>query len=228
MKLLWMPILFSLYITTIFQANASVVIGGTRVIFDGSKKETSVSLENKDNVANLVQSWITPADADTPSKDAIIITPPLFRLDAGDKNVLRIVRSGTPMPEDRESMYWLNVKGIPSVNKNTSSNSLQIAINSRVKLIYRPVSLKETMPESLTQQLVWGKSGNRITVNNPTPYYMNFAQIKVNGRAVPDVTYVAPRSQAIFQLHQNTDSGKVSWRILNDYGMAGAEHSATF
>ncbi|AWH87597.1 fimbrial assembly chaperone [Limnobaculum parvum] len=228
MKLLWKPILFSLFITTAFQANASVVIGGTRVIFDGSKKETSVSLENKDSVTNLVQSWITPADADTPSKDAIIITPPLFRLDAGDKNVLRIVRSGVPMPEDRESMYWLNVKGIPSTTKNSSSNTLQIAVNSRVKLIYRPVNLKDAEPESLTQQLAWGKSGNSITVNNPTPYYMNFAQIKVNGKEVPNVTYVAPRSQAVFPLHQNSGSGKVSWRILNDYGMAGSEHSATF
>ncbi|MBK5142707.1 fimbrial assembly chaperone [Budviciaceae bacterium BWR-B9] len=228
MKSLWMPVFFSLLMTTVFPTSASVVIGGTRVVFDGSKKETSVSLENKDNVANLVQSWITPADADTPSKDAIIITPPLFRLDAGDKNVLRIVRSGAPMPEDRESMYWLNVKGIPSTAKTSSSNSLQIAINSRVKLIYRPASLQDTQPESLTQQLVWGKSGNNITVNNPTPYYMNFAQIKVNGKEVPEVTYVAPRSQAVFPLRQNAGSGKVTWRILNDFGMAGAEHSASF
>lgn len=37
-------------------AQASVVVGGTRVIFDGQQKAATLSVQNKDKSANLVQS----------------------------------------------------------------------------------------------------------------------------------------------------------------------------
>ena len=208
-------------------AIASVTIGGTRLIFDGSKSETSFSIENKDKVTNLVQSWITPADAVTPRKEAIIITPPLFRLDVGDKNVLRIVRSGLPMPEDHESMYWLNIKGIPATEDEQPGNSVQIAVNSRIKLIYRPKALSGTTPEQFTQNIRWAISGETLTVNNPTTYYMNFASVKINNRAIDTVTWVSPKSTANFKINSNIKSGTISWRLYNDFGMAGTEHTAS-
>ena len=88
-----------------------MVVGGTRVIFDGTKKTTTVSVQNKDNVTNIVQSWISIVDDTSPAKDSFITTPPLFRLKAGEQGFVRILRSGKPLPEDRESMFWLNVKG---------------------------------------------------------------------------------------------------------------------
>lgn len=207
-------------------AHASVTVGGTRVIYDGSKKETSISVANKDGVANLVQSWISPVDSSSPSTDAIIITPPLFRLNAGDKNVLRIVRSGMALPEDKESMYWLNVKGIPSTNGEQPNNSIQIAVNSRIKLIYRPKSLKGSSPESVTAKLSWKLAGNMLTVNNPTPYYMNFAIVKINGKDIPSTTFVAPGKSASYALSGGVNPGHITWKIYNDFGMAGPEHSS--
>ncbi|MDI8993129.1 fimbria/pilus periplasmic chaperone, partial [Salmonella enterica subsp. enterica serovar Anatum] len=38
-----------------------------------------------------------------------MVTPPLFRLNGGQKNVLRIIRTGGNLPEDRESLYWLDI-----------------------------------------------------------------------------------------------------------------------
>lgn len=223
-KLAIITVISSIYACNVF---ASVTIGGTRVIFDGSKNETSLSIENKDKVGNLVQSWITPADAATPAKEAIIITPPLFRLDVGDKNVLRIVRSGLPMPEDHESMYWLNVKGIPATDDNQSGNTVQIAVNSRIKLIYRPKSLSGTSPEQFTQNIRWTLSSDTLTVNNPTNYYMNFAMVKINGHSIDSVTWMSPKSTASFKTTAGIKSGKISWRLYNDFGMAGSEHTAS-
>ncbi|EMN1549213.1 fimbria/pilus periplasmic chaperone, partial [Enterobacter kobei] len=40
------------------QASAGVIIGGTRVIFDGGKKEASISINNADEAPYLIQSWI--------------------------------------------------------------------------------------------------------------------------------------------------------------------------
>lgn len=39
-------------------ATAGVIIGGTRIIFDGAKKEASISVNNPDATPYLIQSWI--------------------------------------------------------------------------------------------------------------------------------------------------------------------------
>ena len=88
---------------TFSNAQASVVVGATRVIFDGAKESTVVGVDNKDNTTNIVQSWLSVVDTSSPVKDAFIITPPLFRLNSGEKGFVRIVRSGKPLPTDRES-----------------------------------------------------------------------------------------------------------------------------
>ena len=77
-------------------AQASVVVGGTRVIFDGTQKAATVSVQNKDNVTNIVQSWIAVVDEASPAKDSFITTPPLFRLKAGEQGKVRISRSFLP------------------------------------------------------------------------------------------------------------------------------------
>lgn len=60
-------------------------MGATRVIFDGAKESTVVGVDNKDNTTNIVQSWLSVVDTSSPVKDAFIITPPLFRLNSGEK-----------------------------------------------------------------------------------------------------------------------------------------------
>lgn len=43
-------------------AHASIVVGGTRLVFDGNNDESSINVENKDSKANLVQSWLSVAN----------------------------------------------------------------------------------------------------------------------------------------------------------------------
>ncbi len=100
----------------------------------------------------------------------MIITPPLFRLEAGKKASIRIVRSGLPVPEDRESLLWLNVKGIPATDGSEGKNTMQIAINSKIKLIYRPAALQGQTPESSAEKLKWNLTAKGLQVNNPTPF----------------------------------------------------------
>lgn len=40
---------------------AGVIIGGTRVIYAGDKKEASLSVTNPDGLAYLIQSWVEPS-----------------------------------------------------------------------------------------------------------------------------------------------------------------------
>ncbi|MDY0972303.1 fimbrial biogenesis chaperone [Siccibacter turicensis] len=209
---------------SISAANAGVVIGGTRVIYDGNKKEASLSVNNPDSVPYLIQSWIETPDGGA-EKAPFIITPPLYRLDNHQQNVMRIVRAGN-LADDKESMYWLNIKAIPSAPHNENANTLQVAVKTRIKLIYRPAALKGGNPEDQAQRLTWSHSGNSVRVTNPTAFYMNFNSISVNGKALDDVTYVAPGASASFALPAGVSGGNLTFKIINDYGAPGTEHHA--
>lgn len=209
-------------------SQASVVVGGTRVIFDGTKKTTTVSVQNKDNVTNIVQSWLAIVDETSPAKDSFITTPPLFRLKAGEKGFVRILCTGKPMPEDRESMLWLNIKGIPATDDVSDKNIVQFAINSRIKLIYRPAALKNAIPEEFAQKLQWSNDGRVIKVKNDSPLYMNFSEIFINGKAVPEAWFVAPYSTIRIPVANASPAGKkeITWSVINDYGMSGPKYKA--
>lgn len=69
--------------------------GGTRLVFDGNNDESSINVENKDSKANLVQSWLSVADPVSQISRRLLLPPRLFfRLDAGQKNSIRVIRSG--------------------------------------------------------------------------------------------------------------------------------------
>lgn len=206
-------------------SQAGLIVGGTRLIYDGAKKESSINVSNPDKAPYLVQSWIE-SNVNNREKAPFIITPPLFRLDGGQSNVLRVVRLGGNLPQNRESLYWLNIKSIPSVEKDETKNMLQIAVKTRIKLIYRPLSIKGS-PEEFTDKLSWQRSGNQLQVSNPTPFYMNFQSVAVAGKELADAQYVAPQSSASFELPTGAGNS-VSWRIINDYGGTGENHHASF
>lgn len=205
-----------LSLLTLSTASASVSLMGTRVIYDGTKKEASVQLENPDKTPYLVQSWINmPEEGDKTKKAPFVVTPPLFRLDPQQKNVLRIILT-SPLPEDKESLFWLNVKGIPG--GPTGDNSIQIAVNTVVKLIYRPKSLAKSTPVEHSDKLSWQRAGNQIQVSNASSYYINFGRISVAGKRLEQATYVAPGAVARFNLPQGVTGGDVAFAIINDQG----------
>jgi P pilus assembly chaperone PapD len=117
-------------------AHAGVIINGTRLVYQGDKKESSLGLSNPDATDYLVHPGLIPAVKTWPKPRSH--HPAAFRLDAKADNVLRVVRTGGNLPEDRESLYWLNIKAIPS-SKVEGVNTLQIAVNTRIKLLYRPL-----------------------------------------------------------------------------------------
>jgi P pilus assembly chaperone PapD len=209
---------------TLTTANAGVIIGGTRVIFEGAKKEATINITNPDNTPYLIQSWIDMQDG-VAGKAPFIITPPLYRLDGGQKNLERIVMTGS-LPQEQESLFWLNIKAIPSASKEM--NALQIAVKTRIKLIYRPEGLRASTPEEQANKLTWQQSGNAIQVNNPTPYVINFNEITLGGRKLDDVTYVLPGASARFSLPEGVSGHSLTFKVINDYGSPGTAHQASF
>lgn len=195
-------------------AQAGVVIGGTRVIYPEDKKAISLTVMNSNTSGvYLVQSWVEP---DVPGKPApFIISPPLFRIGSGEENMLRVVFVGGVLPQDRESVFWLNVKSIPAVEDNAlSDNALQMVVKSRIKLFYRPVGLPGT-PETCWQNLQVSHEGDRLIIKNPGAYYVSLHSLLVDGKEYDDVSMIPPKGQVVLTVKQ---ASRLVWRAINDYG----------
>lgn len=215
----------ALLMTLSATSQAGIVVGGTRLIYEGGKKEASINLSNPDKNIYLIQSWVDSegrGKGTQAEKAPFIVTPPLFRLDSNQQNILRIVRAGGNLPEDKESLFWLNIKSIPSAEKK--ENTLQIAVKTRIKLIFRPSGVKSTLEEA-SKTLTWKRTGNRVQVTNPSSHYITFFNVKINGTVMKNNTMVAPRSEASFDLPANAAGGSLSWQFINDYG--GASNALT-
>lgn len=205
---------------------AGVVVGGTRVVYDGSKKEASISVMNPDkNTPYLIQSWIEDPSAGDTKKAPFIMTPPLFRLDAGQENVLRIIRTGGTFPENKESVFWVNIKSIPSSEKS-DENQLQIAVKTRIKLFYRPAGLPGSANDAY-KALKFSRSGNQLLVNNPTPYHVSFYRVSVGKEEIKNAGMVAPQSSLTWTVPDGA-TGAVSWQAINDFGGISADASSPF
>lgn len=213
---------------------AGVQVVGTRLIFQGDKKEASLPVENSGTRPFLVQAWVDNGkDMGAPTaenKAPFFMTPPLSRLDGGKQNILRVLRvGGSDLPTDRESVFWLNVKEIPEASKE--QNVLQLAMRTRLKLFYRPAGL-ESDPHDAHAKLSWalvskaeqGKSAApALLVKNPTPYYITVSNLKINGDKEVEVTeMVPPLGEISYSLEKLKLSAveirSLSYQTINDYG----------
>lgn len=202
-------------------AQAGVVVGGTRVVYDAGKREMSLSVKNPDKIPYLIQSW---TDADGPTgentgspKPPFVVTPPLFRLDPGNENLLRIIRTGGSLPEDRETVYWMNVKSIPA-SSSSDRNVLQISVKTRIKMFYRPSGLSNR-PEESYKTVSFRRQGNKLQVTNPSPYYISFFSLKVGNLPITTTNVmVPPKGSATYPMPSTASGSQVSWQAINDFG----------
>nr|WP_244618598.1 fimbria/pilus periplasmic chaperone [Serratia fonticola] len=201
---------------------ASVVITGTRVIYNSDAREVSVKINNAGSSPVLLQSWIDKGDIGaTPASIQVpfVLTPPINRVDPAKGQTLRITYTHGTLPMDRESVFWLNVLEVPAKKQaNLDENRLQLAFRSRIKLFYRPIGLEGSANDA-AKMVIWSAQGNRIQASNPTPYYVSLVTLSVNGKTV-EGEMIAPKSSKIFNLVANTGN-EITGDFVNDYGAIG-------
>lgn len=197
-------------------SHAGVTLSGTRMVYDGKQKESSITVNNPDKTPYLIQSWITDSGKEQAATE-FVITPPLFRLDGDRKNALRVVLTKDTLAQDRETLYWLNVKAIPASDPN-AKDSLLISINSRIKLFYRPAALKDSDAENAYKEITFSVQGNQLTAKNPTPFYINLSELKVGNKKIDDVGVIAPFSTENWTVSSPVSPNTVTWIAINDFG----------
>lgn len=190
---------FALWLSsTAIPVYAGVQIGGTRVIYRAQDREATISIANNGDSSRLVQAWVDDGDSSATAQTTtapFVVTPPISRIDAGNAQTLRIMHTGTDEPQDRERVYWLNVLEIPPRHKarnGDTTNHLQFAVRSRIKIFYRPNGL-DSDPATAHKLLTWRaikKERGVVTMecSNPSPFNVSFNQValKQPGKETPD------------------------------------------
>lgn len=221
------------WIAAAHPANASIVIAGTRVVYNAEEPETTLKLSNEGKSPALVQSWIDAGDPKaSPSTTSVpfTISPPIARIDPTKGQTLRIIYTGEPLPKDKESVFWLNVLEVPPKPgaDESDANRLQLAFRSRIKLFFRPSGLQgrsDDAPGKLGWRLKQSGNETAIEVSNPTAYHVSLILIEVHAggkvATFDDGGMVGPRETVTFPLKgdvTNADDASVHYTALNDFG----------
>ncbi|MQR00688.1 fimbrial biogenesis chaperone [Glaciimonas soli] len=214
-------------------AHASVVITGTRVIFPGENREVTVRLLNDGDTPALVQTWIDTGNEKQPPEQIVVpfaLTPSIFRLDQGNGQSLRLLYTGEPLPEDRESLFWLNVLEVPpKASSSDGANRIQLAFRTRIKLMFRPAGLpdKATPATQLRWEIVRQPDDKdlAVKVTNPSAYVVNFGSIELvadGHKYALQPGFVRPRESVTLSAHGVKTApvrATVDYSVIDDWGV---------
>lgn len=203
----------------------SVELGATRVIYNPANNGATIAVSNPNKYPMLVQTGVVTEDRVKAAP--FVVTPPLFRLDAGQQSRLRLVMTGEAAAKDRETLYWMCATGIPPElgdawagkeveKKKGASLDVKVKLSQCIKVLVRPASVKGKLADAVAQ-VKWVRKGNKLEASNPTPYYINLKSLEVGGKAVNLPDYISPFGSQSYSVPESA-SGKVTWSYINDYG----------
>ncbi|WP_420804081.1 molecular chaperone [Rahnella bonaserana] len=203
-----------------YPAIAAVNLDRTRIIYNASDKSVSVMLENQSKeLPYLAQVWLENAQGEKITSPLVAL-PPMQRIDAGQKSQIRILQlpETAGLPKDRESLFYFNVREVPP--KSDMSNVMQVAIQSRVKLFFRPAELRKQLKANWQEQLQVSRLSNGLKLTNPTPFYITVGYLGKDNKGNAsgfDSVMLAPFATESLTGNQYV-SDRYSLGYMDDYG----------
>ncbi|WP_338660253.1 fimbria/pilus periplasmic chaperone [Pseudomonas bubulae] len=205
--------------------NAAIGLDRTRVVFDGSKDAASMTITNNNTqLPYLAQGWIEDEQGNKITSPLIVL-PPVQRLEPGKKSQVKVqaLPAVKSLPQDRETVYYFNLREIPP--RSDKANSLQIALQTRIKLFYRPASIVPSQQERSDpwqKQLILTREADDFQVNNPTPYYITLIDVRSSkeGKTSPgfEPLMVLPKGTLKLGVSAAALGSKPWLTYVNDYG----------
>lgn len=184
---LW--VLSSLFASAQATAAAGLFVEGTRHIYPAGAQQISVQVHNPNDHAVMLQSWIDAGDIEGNPDDAnvpFIVVPPVTRLQAGETRALRIIGTAESLPDDRESVFWLNLQMIPPVAATAAADVLTVSVRQRQKLFYRPKGLEQGSQVWIGQVHCTVEPGTTFALcKNASPYNATIDHLQIDTAAGP-------------------------------------------
>ncbi|SNY69821.1 molecular chaperone [Enterobacter sp. CC120223-11] len=217
-----LALVFSL---TASQTLAALSVDRSRLIFNEGDKSVSMEITNNNKeLPYLAQGWLED-EHENKIKGKFTVLPPLQRIEPDSKTSIRLqaLPDLSTLPQDRESLYYLNIREIPT--KDNKENALTLALQLRLKMFYRPSALKITHVEGHypgIEAVTLKKKDSGYTLVNPTPYYLTFTAIRDSqkGVALPgfDPVMVSPKSTTELDLKGQFPHTSPVLMMIDDYG----------
>ncbi|AEW44671.1 pili assembly chaperone [Serratia symbiotica str. 'Cinara cedri'] len=209
-------------ILLVFSVNAfsGIQVDATRVIDNSSRNSASLAISNDSDDTYMVQSWLDTGNASQMPKNLpIIVTPPILKLASKKEAILRFIYSGNGLSKNEESLFWINIQEIPPSPKQ--ENVLQVAIRTRIKLFYRPDSLKINLQQQ-AKLLKWHHQDDNLLVINEGPLHVTFGKLTLQkGTKSWTVNADMVKPHDILQVslpHEAYLANNMSFTYINDYG----------
>ncbi|MCK3840448.1 MULTISPECIES: fimbria/pilus periplasmic chaperone [Pseudomonas] len=206
-------------------AHAAIALDRTRVIFDGSKDATSVNITNNNTqLPYLAQGWIEDEQGQKITAPLIVL-PPVQRVEPGKQSQVKVqaLPAAKSLPQDRETVYYFNLREIPP--RSDKANTLQIALQTRIKLFYRPQAITPTQQDLSNpwqEKLTLSRQGEHYQVNNPTPYFVTLVDARStrDGKTVPgfEPLMVPPKGSLTLGPTAKALGTSPYLAYVNDYG----------
>ncbi|HIE1345153.1 TPA: fimbria/pilus periplasmic chaperone [Serratia marcescens] len=205
------------------QAHAAIALDRTRVIFDGDQKSVSLNISNQNKqLPYLAQGWLED-DKGNKIQGPLTVLPPVQRVEPGKPSQVKIqaLPAAKQLPQDRETIYYFNLREIPP--KSDKPNTLQIALQTRIKLFYRPAAIAmQKNADPVQEQLTLSKQGDKYVVNNPTPYYVTIVDASSRkdtaGAKGFEPFMVPPKGNASLTVSAASVGNSPVLTYINDYG----------
>ena len=202
---------------------AAIALDRTRVIYDGGQKSLSLNVSNENKqLPYLAQGWIEDAQGNKITTPLTVL-PPVQRIEPGAKSQVKV--QGLPaanlLAQDRESLFYFNLREIPP--RSDKPNTLQIALQTRIKLFYRPKALMTTTGEQPWQEkITLSKQGDSYVVNNPTPYFVTLVDgsrtVKGESAKGFEPLMVEPKGKGTLKARASALGNSPVLTYINDYG----------
>ncbi|MFQ2311820.1 fimbria/pilus periplasmic chaperone [Aeromonas dhakensis] len=206
--------------------HASVSLDRTRAIYPGDVNSISLRISNNNTrLPYLAQAWLEDAEGNK-LKDTFTVLPPIQRLEPNGQSIVKVqaLPSAALLPQDKESLFYFNLREIPPRPDNPSV--LQLALQTRIKFFYRPARLVVDSSSSTSWQtkMTLQEVGGKYQLTNPTPYYISVvaAARSLKDEAIPEFesVMIAPGSHTLLNLGASVLGQQPSFTYVDDYGGA--------
>lgn len=205
-------------------AHAAIALDRTRIVFNGDASSMSVNIQNHNKqLPYLAQAWAEDAQGKKITSPLTIL-PPLQRVEPGAKSQVKLQltnEAARGLPQDRESLFFFNLREIPP--KSNKPNTLQIALQTKIKIFYRPKAIViKDYGDPFQKGITIERKENKLVVNNPTPYNVTiaYASNSEKGKALGgfEPIMIAPKSSADYKGDEKALGSTPVLTYINDFG----------
>ncbi|WP_419962921.1 molecular chaperone [Pantoea vagans] len=217
-----------------FNAYSSVVMQGTRVIFNPKQDVKSLKFTNTDPFPYITQVW-TSKESDAVfnnKKEApFVISPGVFKINAKEDHLVNMLYTGGKTQSDREELFYLHFTQIPGVSSsNKNENKIVLAVTNTMKIFLRPDNLKISSEKMFDYiNFSYETKSCDIFLKNNSPYYLNSTSGEITAGpsyyTISKIPMVAPFSDQKVRTTCLKDSAALSLKLnyVNDYGVINSK-----